>query len=369
MKVGILTITIGTNYGNRLQNYASQTVLESLGCEVETVRNITNQKPPALKIGVKGKIKHKILFPLYMKTNLIKSSDVNGQIRIANFKKFNKEYIHETSELISKDNIPEGFVDKFDYFICGSDQVWNPNFYFNSEMDFLTFAKSGQRIAYAPSFGISEIPEDFVENYKKWINGMDYLSCREEAGAQIIKNLTGREATVLVDPTLMLTKEQWLNMSNTPKWIRNKKYVLTYFLGDKTKEIEERVNKIAKEKNLEVINLLDKNNKYIYSAGPREFVSLINEAECMCTDSFHGVVFSLIMKTPFMVFERKGPKMSMNSRMDTLLSLFKMEHRKDSIIKDNKEVFDMDFSYVDKILNVERDKAINYLKDALKLNN
>lgn len=111
---------------------------------------------------------------------------------------------------------------------------------------------------------------------------------------------------------------------------------------------------------------MDINKKNVFSADPSEFLYLINKCELLCTDSFHGVIFSLIMKTPFIVFERKDENESMESRLDTLLSLFRMESRLNENI-DNSKIFDVDFSNVDFILENERNKAILYLKNSMNL--
>lgn len=364
MKIGLITITNGENYGNRLQNYAVQEVLKSLGCEVETFKNITGQYKDDTKV-IKDIIK--IFFSkIYLKLDFKEINKLNKIARYMRFQEFNKKYINISNYVIKKGNVPANLSEKFDYFICGSDQVWNPNFYFNSEVDFLTFAKKGQRIAYSPSFGVSKIPDDRKEDYIKWINGMDYLSVREQAGANIIKELTNREAIVLVDPTMMLSKNEWLSIAKMPRWKSDKKYILTYFLGNKDEETEKRINKIAKENNLEVINLMDINNKNIYCVDPREFIALINNAELMCTDSFHGIVFSLIMKTNFILFNRKDNEVSMNSRLETLLSLFNMKNRINENVTDT-DIFNVDFSKVDKIIDDERNKAIQYLKESLSI--
>lgn len=367
MKVAILTITNGENYGNRLQNYSVQKVIKSLDLEVETIPNITNQNY-INNNSIKQKIKRFLVYN-YMNLKGLNSYKFNNMLRYVKFKNFTNKYINQSEFYISDKSIPNDINKKYDFFICGSDQIWNPEFYFNSEIDFLTFAKKGKRIAYSPSFGISELPKDCKKNYKEWLSGMDYLSVREEAGARIIKELTGKEAQVLLDPTLMLSKNEWLMISNKPKIkkIFKNKFILTYFLGDRNSDIDNRINDIAKENNLEIINLLDINDKYIYSVDPSEFIWLIDNCSLMCTDSFHGTVFSLIMKKPFIVFERIGKETSMNSRLETLLNLFKMKNRISKNIK-NTEVFNINFDHVDNIINEERKKTLKYLKKALNIN-
>ena len=362
MKVGILTITNGENYGNRLQNYAVQYVLESLGCEVETIRNTTEQR----KIS-KIKDKLNIISPIYNVIGIKKIQLLNRLLRAYRFNEFTKKYIHKSKFIINKNLIPIDIKSYYDYFVCGSDQIWNPKFYFNSEIDFLTFASPEQRIAYAPSFGIDEIPKEKVDEYKKLINGIRCLSVREKSGAKIIKTLTGREAEVLIDPTLMLTKKEWLKISSKPKINLNERYMLIYFLGILSEETKEDIKNISKENGLKIINLLDVSNKESSFFNPEEFIYLINNAELMCTDSFHGVAFSILMNTNFLVFLRKGASYSMNSRMENILELFNMKDRIYEECKDKESFFNMNFNKVEKILDRERKKALEYLKTSLKI--
>ena len=295
---------------------------------------------------------------------------LNIMLRYIKFIEFNKENIVKSKYVLHKDlwndEINNKISESYNYFISGSDQIWNPNSPFCNRYAFLDFAKKGQKIAYAPSFGINKLPAEYEKSYKRWIDNIDYLSVREEVGAYIIKELTGRDAEVLVDPTIMLSKDEWLSIAQKPKCYKGKKYILTYFLGKMSEEVNIKLNKLARENNYEIINLLDKMDREVYSVDPSEFIWLINNAQLMCTDSFHGVVFSLIMKTPFVVLNRIDQFGSMNSRIDNLLKLFNKEERYEMSI-DNKDIFSMDFSNVDSIMDIERKKAYRYLRNAMNL--
>lgn len=373
-KIAILTINDYNNYGNRLQNYATQEVLSSLGFFVETVVNDTNS---AMKMGelnrnVIRKIKNIIIKETYSKFknklwDVINKKSIieNSAARINRFKNFSLVNINETNYSISKENIPICLSESYDFFITGSDQVWNPIYRQGSFIDFLTFAPKEKRIAYAPSFGISKIPMEYQRDYKTWLADMNSLSVRESAGAKIIKDLTGRDAIVLVDPTLMLTKDKWLSISKKSPNKPSKPYLITYFLGVIPNETRKKIKEIANENNLVIINLADKREPQTYIADPSEFIDYINSASVLCTDSFHGAVFSILLETPFIVFDRNGNTPSMNSRIETLLSTFKLESRLDININNNQEIFQLDYSHVDSILEVERKKALNYLKEAL----
>lgn len=371
-KIGIITLNGYFNYGNRLQNYALEQVLRSIGFKVETIivdnKNLDvpiNRKKFLDKIkGKKGKdliffSKNKIKKYLYNQNHL------NLQ-REEIFKEFSLKYLSETDFTISEKNIPQDLLNRYDYFITGSDQVWNPNYTSGSSIYFLTFAPKNKRISYAASFGISDIPEEHKENYTKWLSDLSFLSVREEAGSRIIKDLTGRDAKVHVDPTMLLEKEDWLSISQRPSNKPMKPYLLTYFLGKTTKERNKRIKDIAKRNNLEIIHLGQINNKSTFLTGPSEFIDYINTAKLVLTDSFHGAVFSILLETPFIVFNRVDKSPSMNSRIETLLNNFNFNSRFYQNIKSNKQIFDIDFSHVDSILKEKRAESVSYLNKALK---
>lgn len=371
-KVAILTLNGYFNYGNRLQNYALQEAIRGLGFEVETIINntthIINSKK-AEKIRKYEIIKDKNVKDIYKLVNkkLINSlygNELNKK-RTQIFKDFSKQYINETEYTISINNIPKDLSNRYDYFVTGSDQVWNPNFRKGSPIDFLTFAPKEKRISYAASFGVSYIPEEYKERYRKWLFGMNRLSVREEAGAEIIKELTGRETTVVLDPTMLLTREEWLSISKEPVY-KPERYLLTYFLGDIPKARIKKIKEIAKRNNLEIVNLAQISDKKYYLSGPSEFINYIESASVFCTDSFHGAVFSILLKTPFIVFNREGKGPSMNSRLETLLEKFRLEDRLEDNIQSNQQIFNCDLTNTLPILEDEKEISLKYLRSSLK---
>ena len=368
-KIGIITICDYTNYGNRLQNYASQEVLKSLGYKVETIVNTSDKSSIQNKL---NKIKNMSGKEFFERINTKisnrlkeKKVDICCSQRINAFKNFTSKNIYETQFTISENKIPINLPEEYDYFVVGSDQVWNPTFRHGSSLDFLTFAPKQKRIAYAPSFGISSIPDEHVENYTSWLSQMENLSVREEAGARIIKELTGRNTVVLVDPTLMLSKEKWLSVTKASDHKPKNAYLLTYFLGEVSKENQNSIRKIALDNKLETVNLADLNDRVRYSVDPGEFIDYVNSATVFLTDSFHGAAFSILLEKPFIIFDRVSKIISMNSRIDTLLSTFNLGSRKWNNINKNADIFNLDYSHVAPILEFERNKALNYLKNSL----
>ena len=354
-KIAIVTLNGYFNYGNRLQNFALQEVLSSFGYEVQTIRmNRDNAN------------KFDLLFKEIKRWIKNPSAYFNQKHRESVFLEFSHRYIIETEIIFNMDDDLTHLDREFDYFVVGSDQVWNPSMNRVSSFFFLDFAEKKKRIAYAPSFGISNLSEQVISNYQKWINEIPYLSVREDDGAKIIKDLTGREVSVLVDPTVLLTKEKWINVSKAAKKKPAGEYLLTYFLGEIPKEYKKQINEIANVRGLKIINLGDKNEKDTYQTGPSEFIDYINDCSVFCTDSFHGAVFSILMEKPFIVYERKGT-VSMYSRIDTLLNKFDLSERKSYDIEINQKVFEMDYSHVTPILEAERQKSIDFLRNSLNV--
>lgn len=305
-KVGIITIYDEDNYGNRLQNYAVQEVIKSLGFDVETIKN----------------------------TNLINGENWLDNVlkvdpkRREKFLKFNEENMHNTEEVIFHSEIPEDLHERYDYFVIGSDQIWNHNFQDRfSDMVFASFAPYEKRISFSASFGISDVDKDYHSHYKE-LKNMKAISVREEAGAEIVKNITGREdAVVLLDPTMMLEKEKWEKIMKKPEQLNSKKYVLEYFLGNVSEQRRKVIEKFAKENDCDIIDILDRDS--FYATGPSEFLYLIKNSFMVLTDSFHSCVFSILFGKPFLIFDRDEEGMrNMNSRIETLLKKFDLGHRK-----------------------------------------
>ena len=281
------------------------------------------------------------------------------------FREYSQKYMQETDFVISRDKMPADLGEQFDYFVVGSDQIWNPNIRYGSPVDFLKFAPKEKRIALAPSFGVSNIPEKFAVHYTEWLSEMAYLSVREQAGADIIKNLTGKIAPVLVDPTLMLTKEQWLSVSEIAKKKPSEKYLLTYFIGAVSGKRNKLLVDLANKNNLKLVQMASLDDIDRYNASPGEFIDYIKDAEIVCTDSFHAIIFSMQLEKPFIVFDREGKSAPMSSRIDTLLSKFEFTSRKYSNMQNQSNIFKIDYTHLPAILKIERNKVMEYLKDAL----
>lgn len=367
-KCGITTITFGTNYGNRLQNYALQKVLKNMNIDSETIQyepkyldvvkndnSIFQKIDKNLKIGLKS-----IFRKIYKRVNK-KQFEIKENKRNDEFEEFKEKYIK-----FSKNNYKYGdnlnkINNDYDFFITGSDQVWNPGYEGSNEFYYLSFSNQNKTIAYAPSFGVSEIPKEKENFYAKMLKNIKYLSVREERGKEIIKELTGRDAKVVLDPTLLLDKEEWMKISK--KFETNSKYVATYFLGILTSSKRKEIEKFARKKHLKIINIYDRNDINSEFCGPSEFLGILANAEYIFTDSFHGTVFSIIFNKPFTVWERyDGFKTaSMSSRIESILKMLNLEKCQKII---NKE--DIDFNNVKEVLKLKRDESLKFLQNSIQ---
>ncbi|RBP04716.1 polysaccharide pyruvyl transferase family protein [Rossellomorea aquimaris] len=364
-KVGIITLNGYNNYGNRLQNYALQETIKDFGYTVETVIvDVEKSRRKKIYTIVKTLRKIRDMFsPLKRLDNKIQRG------RIENFKLFTNKYITETSYSINESSVPRDKIIQYEFFVVGSDQVWNPHYIQNNSMYFLTFVPPNKRVAYAPSFGTSKIPNQNKDDYRLWLSEMEHLSVREEAGAQIIKELTGRQAPVLIDPTLLVTREKWLSIIKPAESKPSNKYLLTYFLGNILEEDDIKIKKMAEEHGLEVVNLSSLVDRKRYDADPSEFLDYINSASIFLTDSFHGTIFSILLQKPFIVFNRVSKIPSMYSRIDTLLSKFNLKDRKWESMQNKRNIFSINFAHIPAILEEERKVALDYLRNALVTGN
>src|SRR5699024_7908762 len=160
--------------------------------------------------------------------------------------------------------------------------------------------------SFAASFGVSKVEDKYYDWYKKILSNVDKISVREDAGKKIIEDIVGRnDVEVLVDPTMLLTADEWNKVAKRPKQLKTDKYILNYFLGELSEKRKAEIDRIAKENNCEVINILDKNSPF-YCTGPSEFLYLEKHAFLVCTDSFHSSVFAILYNKPFIVFGRRS---------------------------------------------------------------
>lgn len=316
----ILTITCHDvyNYGASLQAFALQTFLDEQGHDVQ----IIDYKPEYLcrsykfwivpknsrfyKWTLKSKLFH-LIFCLYIAP---KRYATYG--RVARFKKFKQEFLKCTKQYKTYEELKND-APYADLYICGSDQIWNtvlpngldPAFYCNFGNPLAT------RIAYAASFGVPQIQQEFVETVKNNLSSLDAISVRETTGERILESL-GFSGVSVADPVFLLSKEVWERRFNLTKRPTAHPYILVYDLDNNVPELQQSAMELARDKGWKIVSIcgLEVGGKYadiiLKDAGPEEFLSFIKNADFVISTSFHATAFSVIFNRPFACFYKKS---------------------------------------------------------------
>ena len=372
MKIAIFTITDGANYGNRLQNYALDKAMTKIGCDVETVRCITSRDY--------GFIKEKYIFLKNLIKIIVKRNTNFCYLKRKKiFERFNNKNIKFSKFVAKKNIISHQINDDYDYFVFGSDQIWNTRFEIikeNIDIHFGTYIENNKKIAYAASFGSDNIPDEMLNFVSERVKDFYKVSVREKTGIEIIHNHLGYSADLVIDPTMLLTSREWRLISQKPDYVSGEKFMVTYILGDIGQKAIEVVNCIAEKYGLKVINLgiefLNDNeikNKDYYYTDPNGFIWLIDHAECVVTDSFHASVFSVLFHKPLKVFERVATEKNNNmvGRIDNLLEMFKITDCKNNYSESLDLYDDERIAIIEDILSVERKKSMDFLLESMKV--
>lgn len=347
-KIAVITLPGRFNYGNRLQNYAVTRIYTSMGLEVESLELMRRFN---VVQSAKSFIKH-----LLGRVEPDPESLMCPERKEA-FARFDMRML---TRVLS--SIDPTLKDEYAWFSVGSDQVWNPSYIrHNEDWYFLKFARPEQRIAFSPSVGLDSLDSRQASRIRKGVAGFPQLSVRERDGADLIQKCSGREAAVTVDPTLVLSADEWRSVADghlTPA----EPYVFTYLLGGVSDSAAAALDIVLKNGMLRVVPLSDRSREGEPDAGPQEFISLIDKAQHVVTDSFHAAVFSMLMGTPLTIVRRGGT--SMFSRLATLTSTFHLENR-----IYGSAAYDPDAGSEYAMANVElgfqRDKTVSYIEQCL----
>lgn len=347
MRIAQLTLNTYENYGNMLQKFALYYTLKKFADFVEVIWHCqtTNFPPAELEFNrLRVDNVRNIAFRCVKENKCKEFSDANIRTR------FDVPYI-------------EDIGDEYDFFVVGSDQVWNPRFEFPSR--FLEFAPREKRISYAASIAVADLPDNVREYYRRGISEMAHVSIREQEGCDLVEKITGKRPIQVLDPVFLMTAKEWRKFSRRPTWLNQDRYLLTYFFSGNPPA---SVRTLAARLNLPLINLFDMNNFNHYSTSPDEFLYLIDHAALICTESFHGTAFSTIFKRPFVLCSGSNKQsIKIFSRINSLLTLFNLTER---AFSENApigivEPFEINYTRRDEILPVECAKAFNFLSEAL----
>lgn len=381
-KIGLVSCYFKHNYGSQLQAFALQEFLISKGFSVE---NIDISKLKDFSIGKKKYYKSKILdlnfvlskigmLNLSIRKKIINSN--NFKIRENKFNEF-KHNFNLSKKYSSYRELTENCMDRYTDIVVGSDQLWLP---VNVVADFYTLnwvPNEINKISYSTSFGFSDISSKYKNQYENFLKRINHISVREDSGKELIQNNFNLNATKVCDPTLLLTCDEWLRFSGKERKIKEK-YIFVYFLG-KNKMHWDFVNKLKEKTGCKIVSLnhCDEFFKYadkctdisLYDVNPFDFINLIHFAEYICTDSFHGTVFSIINNKQFFSFRRFSDKskISTNSRVYSLLEKFELI---DHLLFGNEKIEDIlklsiNYSKVNNAINQFREFSINWLLNSI----
>ncbi len=375
MKIGIVTFNRAYNNGALLQCYALCQTLRNLGAECNVVDYYPYYFKNSNTLSKKFKLSHP---PVKSWINRIMLRKVLKQ-RNHNFESFIDKYIPTTRTFYSLEELQNNCPD-FDAFITGSDQVWNYGCTYFDPVFFLDFPKAAKskKYSYAACVGFKEerLPANLVDDYKRRLAGYESYSVREASAVPIIDKLTGQKARIDIDPTLLLTADNWGEIITDSS--ENEPYILIYYV-QKTHKLQEYARRLAAEsqktgRNLKIICVPCNTSPDVLSgkydsdfsmdlrpqSGPRELLNLIRHADYVVTNSFHGTVFSIIFQKKFvsLLTEYSGKR---NVRSSDLLESLGLTDR---AMTDNTNDIDnaVDWAKVNDKLEAMRTSSLNYLK-------
>lgn len=287
--------------------------------------------------------------------------------------KFN-EFLGRTTDFtiaVKNEREASELSEKYDIALLGSDQVWLPSSVVTNVYTLNFVSEKTTKIAYAPSFGISKIPERYWGNYCSMFENIDYISVREDSGRKIVEEISGKKCMVVADPVFMLSREEW-NKAIVPKRIEEEDYIFCYLIGN-IRWQREWIKQYAQKRKLKTVAIihLDQRipddekyfDKTIIDASPEDFLNLIRFSNVVFTDSFHCNAFSIIEHKSFWTFKRFKDKknVSTNSRLFFLLEKVGLSDRllaRESKVQEIINNSEIDFDKVDK--RVFQFKCVSY---------
>lgn len=358
-KVGIVTWYKNGNFGGTLQAYAMSKVLNNMGLETVFLNHYCGNRI----VRFCKDICFSILYP--------KSSKSRKSIY-----SFVKNTLKESPRLRSMEQFSE-YSRGLDVVLCGSDQIWNSKTGADPVF-FLQFAPVEKRLAYAPSIGVPVVADEHMDQFVSFVSSFHFLSVREKQAAEFIKKNALVEAKVVLDPTLLIKREELVALASDEvvkkNKIKEKEYILCYFLGN-----DERycrfVNRMIERTGYPVYFVSSKKKNYKerqLSCGPLELLGLLKHAAYVLTDSFHGLVLSCNIGTPVACFKRfsDNERYNENSRIYSVIELLNLKALVSTDENSVEEFLKLDFEENDKImqnsLELLREESMSYLKNGLE---
>lgn len=361
-KIAIVTLHRVYNYGSALQAYATQKVFEKAGHEAVVVDYITPLRTKKKLYWSGGSTASRLKRMAY---RVGKAGSIF--LKEMTFGRFVNKQLNLTKQYIAAEDL-EKDPPMADIYVTGSDQTWNSDY--NGGVDrgfFLDFIpEDKKRIAFAASFGKEVLDEDEISATKRYIDRYSHLSVREDSATEILRGLGRNDAVQILDPTLQLTKEEWLPMAS--KRLIKDKYIVLMLLYNEDNNATDYARKLADKMGLKLVKLSWESKKpaeadvLMTHRSPADFLSLFHYAEFVVTNSFHGLAFSVNLEKQFVVV----PRNAYNSRIDSLLRLCGLTER---LVHNQEEVYDcagrkIDYETVRPILCREREKAKEFIQSA-----
>ena len=342
-KIGCV-LAFCNNYGTMLQSYATLKKIESLGNQCEIIRYSKRMSVcqklmmliRLLRIGEFSSQSRKVKRIANMK--LYPSYKQNKAVKDNAFKRFSEEKLKPYfKEYIGYDALKKGSLN-YNLVLVGSDQIWSLVSLYGGYYNLMFVDDSVPKVSYASSFGVTVIPAFQQKATKAYLDRMQMIGVREHSGKKIVDGLSENRATVVADPTMLLSPEEWEAEIANVKANKDKPYIFCYFLG-KNKEHRRAAEKLKRLTGYEIVAVCH-NDEYVksdeefgddvpYDVGPLQFLRYIHDAAYVCTDSFHCSVFSILFKRQFVSFYRyqNGSKGSRNTRIDNLLGILHLSER------------------------------------------
>jgi hypothetical protein len=385
-KVGIVSFPRYFNYGTYLQLHAMQRAVAQLGYQPEIVdydpyNDSGKRVSPAGKgrelsryVAAGSDAWKRLVARLSRRPQTSRVSDFERQ-RQVRFKQFLSASLPLGRKTYFSDAELHADCPACDAFIAGSDQIWHPVAHHEDSAYYLAFAERGKRIAYAPSFGVSEIPADSKDWIRQRLLEIPHLSVRETSGAALIRELTGRQARVVLDPVFLVEPQEWARFgASIPALTRP--YLLCYFL-ESDRYMRDRALRIARSLGLLPVMVpvhphdmerVDNGFERLPGVGPREFVDLVRQADFVCTDSFHGTAFSILFNRPFFTFRRYDNlyQVANHSRIASILHVTGLDGRVRGFDQSVADPGGVDFAAANRAIGALRQESKAFLGHALR---
>lgn len=381
-KIGIITLYYkNNNYGGVAQAYALCKYFEKIGFNAEMITYLPRKRNDSLGVSKKINAK-KIILKLknmtftFLENTILKKQQININLLLSEREKKLENF---------RESIPHSIVynyesihnieNKYQYFVTGSDQCWNPGVIDDPYVFSFLDKKNKSIFSYASSIAVSELSERYMKYMEEELVKYDAISVREKESKIPLSNITSKDVKWVIDPTLLLNTEDWENI--TSKKLIEHKYIFCYFLGNDLAE-RKLAKRISKKLKLPLVTLpfIKSGNKFKFKIqdykfgnqqmidiGFEDFLSLIKYAEYVITDSFHAVCFSYIFKKEFFAIEKKS-LISTSSRIKNLLEVMEIPER---LIKNEKQIYIKKINYnkVKNKIDIFKKESIKYLKQAI----